>query len=174
MVLFITIGDNSAPSSRTRIQAYMEIIEAESEYLCCKRIFPWKENENRYLISVIRRKVMRFIFHCHALYAALSADLVFVQKYLLTVPAIAILRLMRKALVLDFDDAIFTAHPRYCWPPRWEAKMRKRFHAVTTASSSISEDRRTFLSRRTYFERFITKDRGHYPCYRGMAKAMRW
>jgi glycosyltransferase involved in cell wall biosynthesis len=136
-VLFITFGDNSVPSSRTRIQTYMEIIEAESEYLCCKRIFPWKENENRDLISVIRRKVMRFIFHCRALYAALPADLVFIQKCLLAVPAIAVLKLMRKTLVFDFDDAVFITHPQYYWSPRWEAKMRKRLVAVTAASSSI-------------------------------------
>lgn len=92
-ILFLTIGDETVPSSRTRVYQYLpHLKEAGIE---CKVLNCGSTVRNIYALT-------RLVISAYAY------DIVFIQKVLLPITYQRILKLVNRNIVFDFDDAIYT------------------------------------------------------------------
>lgn len=102
-ILFLTLGDKTVASSRTRVFSYLPyfkeynircmVLEYTKQNLSGKKLFFYK--------AFIILKLSLF---------CLFYDIVFIQKVLLPKKYLNVLRFLIKKIVFDFDDAIYATH----------------------------------------------------------------
>ncbi|MDD5223444.1 MAG: glycosyltransferase family 4 protein [bacterium] len=137
-VLFLPIWGPEAPSSRLRVYQYLEPLKGEGI-------------ETEVLIPPgDRRPFRRLVYLLQAFSRAKRADVVFVQKQVLSF-GIDLLARANPRIVFDFDDAIFTRPPWEKNPgPAVSARLAKtlrRSRAVITGNGYLAEYARPFCPR---------------------------
>ena len=137
-VLFLPIWGPEAPSSRLRVYQYLEPLKGEG--IQTEVLIPPGD----------QRPFRRFIYFLQAFSRAKRADVVFIQKQVLSF-GIDILARANPRIVFDFDDAIFTRPPWEKSPdPGISARLEKtlrRSRAVVTGNKYLADFARPFCSR---------------------------
>lgn len=114
-VLFITIGDRTTASTRTRVLQILPTLE-----------------KNGIAVDVLRfpghSGIYRFVVRAVAL--AIRSDVVFIQKRIPPVILTKALRFSRAKLIFDLDDAIFEAKPFSPVTPEHLALRRRRLDSL--------------------------------------------
>jgi glycosyltransferase involved in cell wall biosynthesis len=112
-VLFLTIGDKSVASSRTRVYSYLPYLHGNGFKVFIMHYTPSWQSKN-----ILSMKKQNFISKIISkLYSAGKLillfimapffDVVYIQKVALSKFAIAVLRVLNSNIIFDFDDAIF-------------------------------------------------------------------
>lgn len=106
-IIFLTTGDVIVPSSRTRVFQYLPYLKAESIQYRVLIANKQKYYGGKYIFIISGTLyhafiVLKFLFYCF------FYEVIFVQKVLLPKPLIKIFKLLKKKIVFDFDDAIYS------------------------------------------------------------------
>ena len=115
-IFAITFGDQHAPSTHYRVLQYVHLLAAEGHAL------QWVDKKK---------------FRWHHLDQVRNADVVLVQKALLPVPLLWVIRHLARRLVYDTDDAVWT-RPGRPYGFFTAARVRSRLHAVLRAADAVS------------------------------------
>jgi len=137
-VLFLPIWGPEAPSSRLRVYQYLEPLRGEG--IETEVLTP----------PAVRQPFRRFVYILRAISRARRADVVFIQKQVLSF-GIDLLARANPRIIFDFDDAIFTRPP-------WEEnpdpgattrleKTLRRSRAVVTGNGYLADYARSFCPR---------------------------
>lgn len=127
-VLFLTISDHRGASSRYRVYQYLPGLDAAG--FDTKVIPPGERGPS------LTRPFRRIREESRLLRAAKDADLIYIQRRLFSTWFIERLLRLRRPLVFDFDDSIFTS-PRGNWSAVTKTRVIARLAKVLRGSSLV-------------------------------------
>ncbi len=114
-VLFLTVGPDIVASSRARVYQYLTYLHKENIQT---KVIPFTHKIQAYkIINNVKRnlldKVSGKIYSCLSilkfLFLCRKYDILFIQKIILPVGLVNIIKKLNSNIVFDFDDAIFLA-----------------------------------------------------------------
>ncbi|MBI2194084.1 MAG: glycosyltransferase family 4 protein [Planctomycetes bacterium] len=127
-ILFLTKSDTRAASTRYRVAQFVPVLEGAGFRV--DLVAP--EARGRGPLRLLRRlrEERRILRH------AREADILFIQKRLLTAGLAGRLERLGKPIIFDFDDALYTS-PRGDWSAWTRARALRRLQRVLEASSLV-------------------------------------
>ena len=136
-VLFVTQYGRLAASSRTRVFQYLPFLASNGVEAQVMTVLPDRGIAGSQVL-VTRNPVRKITYYGWAAWRTLACgiatwwrsgdvDVVFVQKVIFPAPIRCLLRLRRRPLIYDFDDAIFTTEVRRAhWLVAWKQRRNAR------------------------------------------------
>jgi len=105
-ILFLAVGDETIASSRTRVFQYLPYLQ---EYHIKSRVLIWLRPD----LSRRTGYLYQGFTALTLLVLSLFYDMVFIQKVLLPRKYLRILKFLKRKMVFDFDDAVYTKHQSF-------------------------------------------------------------
>jgi len=137
-VLFLTLGDETIASSRTRVFQYFPYFKKDD--ICFKSlIYKRKELTGTKIIFLKAKIIFKAYILSKLLVLSLFYDVVFIQKVPCHEILLKILRLLKRKVIFDFDDAIYTIHQasekKVDTPTK--LKINERFNRIVALSDLV-------------------------------------
>jgi glycosyltransferase involved in cell wall biosynthesis len=139
-MLFLTLGDETIASSRTRVFQYLPYLKNDD--ISCKVLIYTNRNlTGKKLLSFDIEKFYYALVMIDLLMRCFFYDIIFIQKVLLPEWYLRALRLIKgkRKMVFDFDDAVYTVHQSIdnSADSNVRNKIRDRFEHIVAASDLV-------------------------------------
>lgn len=137
-ILFLTVGGENVASSRTRVFQYFPYFKNRGVTWTVLIYLKYGKAGKKISVLSLQRLYGFFVLLC-ILVLSLGHDIVFIQKVLLPGKFVRVLKFLRRKIVFDFDDAIYSVPPSL--ENNVDLKVRqgldKRFRSVVSSSELI-------------------------------------